>query len=305
METQNKLHCGIVAIVGRPNTGKSTLLNKILGEKLVIVSKVPQTTRNAIRGIFTDQRGQIVFIDTPGMHLPRHKLGSIMLKRIDEAIESSDLIIHLVDTNDPVGQEENMIVEKIKVVKVPIILGLNKIDLKAKFIDSYIKLWEQKRGKTVDEMVDGFILMPLSGLKGTNVDRLLEVIFAHLPLGPLLYPEDVVSDFPQRLAIAEFIREKIINLMRKEVPHSVAVYIEDIQPRQTNLIYIRAIILVERESQKAIVIGKDGQILKMVGQQARPEIEALLSKQVFLETRVKVKSDWQQDPFILKELGYI
>lgn len=304
MEKENKLHSGIVAIVGRPNTGKSTLLNSILGEKVTIVSKVPQTTRNKIRGIFTDRRGQIVFIDTPGMHLPKHRLGSLMVRQIEDAIDGSDLVIHLVDSNDSLGEEERLIIEKIKDVKTPVVLGVNKVDLKATFIDTYIKTWERIKGKTAAQMADNFIIMPLSGLKEININKLVDVIFAHLPEGPLLYPADMLSDFPQKLAIADIVREKLFELMRKEVPHSLAVYIEEMFP-QRKLIYIRALIFIERESQKAIVIGKDGEILKKVGLQARKEIEEILGKKVFLETYVKVKSGWREDPRLLREMGYI
>jgi GTP-binding protein Era len=296
--------CGIVTIVGRPNTGKSTLLNSILKEKITIVSPVPQTTRKSIRGIFTDERGQIIFVDTPGMHITRHRLGKLMIKEINASLEAIDLVIHLVDTTRPVGREEELLVEKLKNLKIPIILGLNKIDLKPVFLDNYIKLWEEVKQKKVQEMVDELILMPLSALKGINIDKLLNKIFELLPSGPLLYPEDIVSDFPQKLAIADLIREKLFMLMKEEIPHSLAVYVEEMRPEK-KCIYIRAIILVERDSQKAIVIGKDGSILKEVGQKARQEIEELLEKKVFLETYVKVKPNWRQDPLILKELGYV
>jgi len=299
-----KKKCGIVAIVGRPNTGKSTLLNSILKEKITIVSPVPQTTRKSIRGIFTDERGQIVFVDTPGMHITQHRLGKLMIKEIDASLEGIDLVIHLVDTTRAPGREEELLVEKLKNLKIPIILGLNKIDLRPVFLDNYIKLWEEIKQKKVQEMLDELILMPLSALKGINVDKLLENIFTLLPCGPLLYPEDMVSDFPQKLAIADLIREKLFMLMKEEIPHSLAVYIEEMRPEK-KCIYIRAIILVERDSQKAIVIGKDGSILKEIGRQARQDIEEILEKKVFLETYVKVKPNWKEDPLILKELGYV
>ncbi len=304
-KTQKVFRCGCVAIVGRPNTGKSTLLNNILGEKVSIVSGVAQTTRYKIKGIFTDERGQIVFLDTPGMHLAKNRLNSCLLRQIDEAVAECDLILHLVDVTEAPGKEESFIIEKIKDSKAPLILGLNKIDLKAVFLDSYIKLWEGLRGKKVQEMGQDFVLMPLSALKGINLDKLLGEIFPHLPEGPRLYPEDILSDFPQRLAVADIIREKLFYAMHKEIPYSLAVYIEDMQPRSNQLIYIRAIILVERDSQKAIVIGENGEVLKMVGQQARLEIEGLLEKKVFLETQVKVEPRWQQDPDMLKKLAFL
>lgn len=305
MDRQKGLHCGMVAIVGRPNTGKSTLLNYILAEKVAIVSTVPQTTRYKIKGIFTDERGQIVFIDTPGMHISRHRLGKSMLRQIDEAVDECDLVIHLVDATELPGEEERLMVDKIREVKVPIILGLNKIDLNPRFLDSYIKLWEEIKGKRITELTESIILMPLSALKGMNVDKLIDAIFIHLPEGRLFYPPDTLTDSPQRLAIADIIREKLFNLMHKEVPHSLAVYIDEMQSRRDKLIYIRAVILVERDSQKAIVVGKDGEILKEVGIKARQELETLLEKKVFLETFVKVKPGWRQDPEILRQLGYI
>jgi GTP-binding protein Era len=304
-KNQKVFHCGSVAIVGRSNTGKSTLLNNILADKVSIVSTVAQTTRYKIKGIFTDERGQIVFIDTPGMHLPRTRMGSCMLRQIDEAIAECDLIIHLADVTEAPGREENLVIEKIKDSNVPIILGLNKIDLKSVFLDNYIKLWEEVKGKKVQDIGKDFILMPLSGLKGINVDKLVETVFEHLPAQEMLYPEDMLSDFPQRLAIADIIREKLFSLMHKEVPYSLAVYIDEMQPRTNKLIYIRAVILVERDSQKAIVIGASGEVLKMVGQQARLEIEGLLEKKVFLETQVKVEPHWQQDPVALKKLSFL
>ncbi|MCM8799924.1 MAG: GTPase Era [Candidatus Omnitrophica bacterium] len=296
--------CGIVTIVGRPNTGKSTLLNTILGEKLAIVSDVPQTTRNRIRGIFNDQRGQIIFVDTPGMHITKYLLGKILIKEIDLALEGMDLVIHLVDTTRPPGKEENLLIDKLKRLKVPIILGLNKIDLRPIFLDNYIKIWEETKQRKVQEMTSELILMPLSALRGINVDKLIDTIFEYLPKGPLLYPEDMLSDFPQKLSIADIIREKLFLLMKQELPHSIAVYVEELQERKNNF-YIRAVILVERDSQKAIVIGKDGSILKEVGHKARQDIEELLEKKVFLETYVKVDPNWKKDPLTLKELGYL
>ena len=304
MESKSK-HCGIVAIVGRPNTGKSTLMNNILGEKVSIVSSVAQTTRYSIRGILTDERGQIVFIDTPGMHHPKSRMSKLLVKQIDEAVTGCDIIIHLVDVTEAPGQEEAMIVDKIKGAKAKIILGLNKIDLKAVFLDSYMKLWEQARGKKIEEMPEEIILMPLSGLRGTNVDKLVGSIFENLPEGEMLYPPDILSDFPQRLAIADIIREKLFFLMHKEVPYSIAVYVDEMVPRSKKLVYIRAVILVERETQRQIVIGKDGAILKEAGLKSREEIEGLLEKKVFLETFVKVKPGWQEDLGMLKQLAFL
>jgi len=304
MAKEKTKRCGIVSIVGRPNSGKSTLLNNILGEKVAIVSDIPQTTRYQIRGILNDDRGQIIFIDTPGMHRPRNRLGVCLVRQIEQAIQGCDLIVHLVDTTKPPGDEESLVIDRIKDFSGPIILGLNKIDLRPVFLNAYIEIWEKAKAKKVEEMTDSFILIPISALKGINLNELTAIIFKFLPERPLLYPQDIISDFPQRLALADIIREKLFYLMRQEIPHSLAVYIEEIQPRSNNLIYIRAIILIERDSQKSIVIGKDGRILKEIGELARLEIETLLEKKIFLETHVKVKPGWQQDPLILRQLGY-
>ncbi|MFA4984838.1 MAG: GTPase Era [Candidatus Omnitrophota bacterium] len=300
-----KLYCGTATIVGRPNTGKSTLLNAILGEKVSIVSDVPQTTRYQIRGIFTDKRGQIVFIDTPGMHLGQERFGTLMARHIEEALGSCDVIIYLIDTNDAPGREESFLMERLKDVKVPLILGLNKVDLKATFLDTYIKLWEQIKGRGAGEMTDSLVLMPLSGLQGTNVSALTDAVFKFLPVRELFYPEDIVSDFPQRLALADIIREKLFNVMRQEIPHFLAVYVDEIEPRSPKLTFIRAVILVERDSQKRIVVGRDGRVLKQIGQLAREEIEGLLGKKVFLETQVKVKTGWRENHDILHQLGHL
>lgn len=297
--------CGIVAIVGRTNTGKSTLLNYILGKKVAIVSKVPQTTRNIIRGILTEKRGQIVFVDTPGLHKPKHRLGKYMNILAEEQALGADVILHLVDSSERVGEEEEMVVSELCKSKAPIVLALNKIDLGGKFIPEYLKLWEEKKGKSIQELADSLITIPLSALKGANIDELLGVLFAHLPKGPQLYPDDVISDFPQKMAFADIIREKLFECMRQEVPHSIAVLTDEIIERSDKLTYIKADILVERDSQKAIVIGDKGQIVKKVGSLARGELEKLSGKKVYLELNVKVKANWRQDEELLRQMGII
>jgi GTP-binding protein Era len=298
------LRCGFVAVVGRPNVGKSTLVNNILGEKIAIVSTVPQTTRNKIRGIYNDERGQIIFIDTPGMHLAQDALGKYMNNASQEVIQEADLVVHLVDTREQTGREEKIIVERLRDLKKPIILGLNKIDLKGKYLGQYLQLWEMELGKPIQELADNLIAIPLSGLTGANLDKLLNEIFTRLPEGELLYPRDIICDIPQKLAIEDIIREKFLNLMREEVPFSIAVLVEEIIPRSNKLTYIRAKILVERDSQKEIVIGKKGHILKQVGSLARKELEELLKTKVFLETFVTAEKNWRKDNRILRELGY-
>lgn len=302
-KTKNDFRCGLVSIVGRPNTGKSTLLNAIVDEKIAIVSAVPQTTRNKIRGIYNDTRGQIVFIDTPGIHLPHDRLGQWMNATSQGTIPDADCLIYLVDANKSVGEEETMIVRRLKDIHAPIILGLNKIDLKGKHADEYISLWEKIKGRPIHEM-NSFVLLPLSGKTRYNIDKLLEIIFGYLPQGPALYPPDIVCDVPQRLALADIIREKLLEDMREELPHSIAVNIEEIVPRKNKVTYIRAEILVERESQKEIVIGKGGQVLKKIGSLARQELEGLLETKVFLDIHVKCQKNWREDDSVLRDLGY-
>jgi len=297
--------CGIVAIIGRSNTGKSTLLNCILGEKVAIVSETPQTTRNIIRGILTEKRGQIIFIDTPGMHKPKHRLGKHMNMLAEDSSRGADVVLYLVDSSEKTGEEEERIVDFLKQSRVPVILALNKIDLGGKFLPEYLKLWEEKAGKTIQELSDKLIVVPISALRGTNISKLLDILFSLLPCGPLLYPKDILSDFPQKLSYADIIREKLFECMRQEVPHSIAVLIDELTERSNKLTYIRAEILVERPSQKAIVIGKKGEVLKKIGSLARKELEDLLEKKVFLELNVKVKENWRQDEEILRKLGVI
>lgn len=296
--------CGFAAIVGRPNVGKSTLLNNIVGEKVAIVTAVPQTTRTQIRGIYNDSRGQIIFVDTPGIHLSRHNLGKFMNLTARNVIEDTNCVVHLVDSQEPVGQEEKMVVERLKGLKAHIILGLNKIDLGGKYIGEYLELWQKELGKPINELVNCLTVMPLSALKNTNKDKLLSVVFEHLPVAEALYPKETLTDFPLKQAISDIIREKFINLLREEVPHSLAVLVEEFTERSKKLVYIRAEIFIERESQKEIVIGKNGSILKEAGSKARLELESLLEKKVFLELVVKVKEKWKDDLAVLKELGY-
>ena len=285
----------MVAIIGRPNVGKSTLLNAILGEKVSIVSNIPQTTRHQIRGIHTDERGQIVFIDTPGIHAGKDKLDKYMNRASFGSIDSVDAVIHMVDASEKTGLEEKHVTSRLSQCGKPIIVCLNKIDItKGKFVPEYIKLWEEIRGVPMTEMKD-IILFPVSALKGTNVKKLVDLLFEQMPQGEFLYPEDTITDFPKRMAMADLIREKLFLLMREEIPHSIAVIIEGVQPKRGKVLHIRAAILVERESQKEIVIGKGGAILKQVGSEARKDLEELVDGKVFLELFVKTTSHWRED----------
>jgi len=295
----------MVAIVGRPNVGKSTLINAIMGEKISIVSNVPQTTRHQIRGVLTDDRGQIVFIDTPGMHAGKDKLDKYMNRASLGSIDSVEAVIHMVDASEKTGMEEQHVVSRLNKCGKPIIVGLNKIDItKGKFVPEYIKLWEDTRGVPMSEIKD-LILFPLSALKGTNVKKLVDLLFEQMPEGPLLYPEDMLTDFPKRMAMADLIREKLFLLMREEIPHSIAVIIESVKPQKGKILHIRAAILVERESQKEIVIGKAGAILKQVGTEARKDLEDLVDSKVFLELFVKESSNWREDYSTLEDMGYV
>ncbi len=303
-QNNGNFRCGTAAIVGRPNVGKSTLLNRIVGEKVAIVSPVPQTTRNQIRGIFNDERGQIVFIDTPGLHFGRDHLDRFMEQAAYGVANGADCVVYLVDANDAIGKEEESIARRLSTLTVPVIMGLNKIDEGDRRISDYISLWETVKAKPVNE-VDNFILLPLSAKNGTNVEKLVTLILETLPLCPPLYPRDTVTDIPQKMAIADIIREKLFNVMREEIPHSIAVIIEDMRPIPKKTTHIRALVLVEKESQKMIVIGKDGKVLKQVGMQARQELEELLAGKVFLEIYVKDKRNWRDNYSLLEEMGYM
>ncbi len=295
----------MVSIVGRPNVGKSTLLNAIIGEKVSITSNIPQTTRQQIRGIYNDERGQIVFIDTPGLHLGGDGLDKFMNRSSMGAMQGVDVIIHLADSSEGVGKEEDFVVNQLKKLKTPIIVGLNKVDYKkGKCIQEYIELWERSTGKSIHE-IKNLTLLPMSALKNTNVDKLLDMIFELLPEGPLLYPDDIITDLPQRLAMADLVREKLFQTMREEVPHSIAVKIEHVSPRKGKILLIKAMIIVERETQKEIVIGKKGAVLKDIGTAARADLEELVGQKVFLELYVKTSKNWRDNPSILEEMGYI
>ena len=303
-EDKKDFRSGFVAIVGRPNVGKSTLLNNILGEKVAIVTRIAQTTRNLIRGILTEQRGQIVFIDTPGIYLSKDRLGKYMNISASQIINDADVVIHLIDSSDRVGREEKIIADKLKKVKKPIILGLNKIDLGGKFIPQYIKLWEEAKRKPITELTDSIIVLPLSSLQNKNIKELLEIIFSLLPKGEPFYPQEITSDIPQNNMIADIIREKLMNLMRQEIPYNLAVLVEEVFERSKRLMIIKAKVYIERSSQRRMVIGENAQIIKKVGILARRELEEIFTKKIYLELHVDTKKSWRQDPGMLKILGY-
>jgi len=293
---KNSFRSGFVAVVGRPNAGKSTLLNTLLGQKVVIISDKPQTTRNRIQCILTEERGQIIFIDTPGIHKPKHRLGEYMVEAAKSALRGVDLALYVVDASVPIGTGDKYVMEIIQASQVPCILALNKIDL--------LKKGElQQKIEEFSELAEFKHTVPISALQAQNTASLVDMIFAELPEGPMYYPPDEVTDQPERFIVAELIREKLLHLTRDEIPHSVAVLVEQMEEKKS-LIKISAIILVERDSQKGIVIGKGGHLLKEVGRLARLDIENLLGSKVFLELFVKVRKDWRNQQSNLRELGY-
>ena len=287
---------GFIAVIGRPNVGKSTLINKIIGQKIAIMSDKPQTTRSRIQCILTQDDAQFIFLDTPGIHKPKFKLGEYMLKAAEGTLKEVDAIFFVIDATEKFGGGEKYILERLSETSQPVILVINKIDLLPRteilpLIAAYSERY--KFAATV----------PISAADGTNVDELLNEAKNFLPEGPKYYPADMVTDQPERLIISEIIREKILHVTEDEVPHSVAVDIEEITVRKKDLTYIRATIYVERNSQKGILIGKGGELLKGVGKNSRPEIEMLLGTKVFLDLWVKVKKDWRNSAGALQSFG--
>jgi GTP-binding protein Era len=291
---------GFVTIIGRPNVGKSTFLNHMLGQKITIMSDKPQTTRNNISGILTRESSQIVFIDTPGIHKPHHKLGAFMTKEAIQTLGSVDLILFLTDGNESFGKGDQFIIEELGKVKVPVFLIVNKADLTEDIVALKHNI---DRFKAAYDFAGIF---SVSALRGDNMERLLEDIEAVLPEGPKYYPDDMITDHPEKFIISELIREKVLHLTREEVPHSVMCLIDQMQYDETNprLINIHATIVVERPSQKGILIGKGGSMIKEIGTQARKDILHLLGNKVYLDLHVKVIKDWRNKDFHLRNFGY-
>jgi len=288
---------GFVSIIGRPNVGKSTLINKLIGSKIAIVSDKPQTTRTRIQGILTSDEGQIVFVDTPGIHKPKHLLGEYMLKISTQSLKEVDLIYYITDATRPFGAGEQFIIEQLKNTEVPVFLLVNKIDLvEEEELNNYVKPFYNQMNFTE--------VIPISAVNGTNLSSLLDKTFQFMPEGPLYYPEEDLTDQPVSFIVAELIREKALLLTRDEVPHSLAVEIEEFKNQSAGKIYIRAIIHTERDSQKGILIGKNGQMLKKIGEQARTDIEKMLSSSVYLDLWIKVKKNWRDNQNNLNQLGY-
>lgn len=287
---------GFAALIGRPNVGKSTLMNCLIGQKIAITSKKPQTTRNRIQTVYTSDEGQIVFVDTPGIHKAKNKLGDYMVNVAEHSLREVDVILWLVEPTDYIGAGEQHIIEQLKKVKTPVILVINKIDtVKKEELFGYIDAYRKE--------LDFAEIVPVSALKKDNTDVLIQQIMKYLPYGPAFYDEDTITDQPTRQIVAELIREKVLRSIDEEIPHGVAVTIESMKYGK-KIVDIDATIICERDSHKGIIIGKGGSMLKKIGSMARPEIENLLEQHVNLQLWVKVKKDWRDSDFLIKNFGY-
>ena len=298
MNTNANFKSGFVTLIGRPNVGKSTLMNRLIGQKIAITSNKPQTTRSRIQTVYTDERGQIVFLDTPGIHKAKNKLGEYMVNVAERTLKEVDVVLWLVEPTTFIGAGEQHIAAQLKTIKTPVVLVINKVDTVKKeeilkFIDAY---------KDICEFAD---IVPVSALKGQNTDTVLEVIFKYLPYGPAFYDEDTVTDQPQRQIVAEMIREKALRSLDEEIPHGIAVTIEKMKERPGGkVVDIEATIICERDSHKGIIIGKGGAMLKKIGSAARFEIERMMEMKVNLQIWVKVRKVWRDSDLFIKNFGY-
>ena len=288
---------GFVAIVGRPNVGKSTFMNYVLGQKIAIMSDKAQTTRNKIQGVYTKDDAQIVFLDTPGIHKPKHELGEFMVKSAYSALKEVDAVLFMVNVSEKRGPGDDFIIEKLKGIKTPIFLVLNKIDL----VTPEVLL---ERVESYKDALDFAGVFPISVLQGNNVNELMEGLINALPEGPQYYPADQITDHPEYFVVSELIREKILQLTQEEIPHSVAVTVDKMQKDEFDKVHVYVNIIVERKSQKGIIIGKGGRLLKEIGTRARRDIQQLLGNKVYLELWVKVEKDWRKRKSNLQEYGY-
>lgn len=290
---------GFVTIIGRPNVGKSTLINNIVGQKILIMSNKPQTTRNKIQTVYNGEDSQIVFLDTPGIHKPKNKLGENMVKAAKDTLNEVDVIVFLVDESTDIGPGDRYILEMLKDVKTPVILGINKIDILEP--DAYKAVYDAYSEYNIFDEIMG-----ISAIKGKNVDKLIEKLVDRLPEGPQYFPSDMITDQPERFIVSEIVREKLLHYLHEEVPHGVAVVVNLMRQREDqDIIDIDVTIYCERNSHKAIIIGKNGKKIKGVGKSSREEIERLLGSKVFMEIWVKVKKDWRDKESMLRNLGYM
>ena len=294
----NNFKSGFVTLIGRPNVGKSTLMNHLIGQKIAITSDKPQTTRNRIQTVYTDERGQVIFLDTPGIHKAKNKLGEYMVKVAKDTLNEVDVVLWLVEPTTYIGAGEQHILEQLAKVKTPVILVINKIDtVKKEEIMAAIETYQNKYPFAE--------IVPVSAKKKENTDRLMELVYKYLPYGPMYYDEDTVTDQPERQIAAELIREKALRLLGEEVPHGIAVTIEKMRERADgSMVDIEATIVCERDSHKGIIIGKQGAMLKKIGTKAREEIERLFEYKVNLKLWVKVKKDWRDSDILMKNYGY-
>ena len=294
---QNNFHSGFVAILGRPNVGKSTFLNRVVGQKIAIMSDKAQTTRNKIQGIYTEDNAQIVFIDTPGIHKPHSQLGDFMVQSALSTLNEVDAVLFMVNATQKRGRGDDFIIERLKNVKKPIYLVINKID--QIHPDKLLQIMDDYRNT-----LDYAEVFPISALEGNNCPELIESLVNTLPEGPQYYPADQITDHPERFIAGELIREKVLELTREEVPHSVAVVVDRIHREDDEKVLVQATIVVERNSQKGIIIGKGGKMLKQIGVKARKDIELMLGDKVYLELWVKVQPNWKDRQVDLQALGY-
>ena len=289
---------GFVSIVGRPNVGKSTLMNNVVGEKIAIMSDKPQTTRNTIQAVYTDEEAQVVFLDTPGIHKPKNKLGEFMVKSATDAFKNVDLVLFVVDESKKIGPGDRKIIDDLKNIKTPVVLVLNKIDQLNE--EELFDLMKMYNAEGVFEQI-----VPISALKGRNINELLKVIKSHLEEGHQYFPDYMITDQPERVLVSELIREKVLHYIHDEVPHGVAVEIERMKSRKDKeIVDISAVIYCERDSHKGIIIGKNGRKLKGIGKSARADIELLLGSQANLQLWVKVKENWRNLQNYVSNFGY-
>lgn len=288
---------GFVAIVGRPNVGKSTLLNRIVGQKIAIMSDKAQTTRNKIQGVYTTSEAQVVFIDTPGIHKPKHRLGDFMVETAYSALREVDVTLFMISADQKRGKGDDFIIERLKNSDVPVFLVVNKID----------KVHPDDLLETIQDyssQMDFAEVVPISATEGNNFETLMDVLIEQIPEGPQYFPDDQITDHPEYFIVSELIREKVLLLTRDEVPHSVAVVVDSMKRNENDKVQVQATIIVERDSQKGIIIGKGGKMLKNIGTKARQDIERLLGDKVYLELWVKVQKDWRDKQTYLKDYGY-
>ena len=297
MNSEKGFKSGFVAVVGRPNVGKSTLINALIDDKIVIVSDKAQTTRNRIVCVYTDEKKQIVFMDTPGIHKPKHKLGEFMVDQAVDSLREVEAVLFVVAANEKRGPGDNFVIEQLRKVNVPVFLIVNKIDTMEKqdLLEAIVSYENSYPFEAV---------VPISAKERDNIEEVVNLLEKHLPEGPKYFPDDMITDQPERLIISDIVREKILLQTHDEIPHAIAVDVDEMKTRDDGTTYVRATIYVERDSQKGIIIGKQGAMLKTIGRQARGDVERLLATKVFLDLWVKVKKDWRNKSGMLSELGY-